>query len=382
MASTNVGLVLTGGGARAAYQAGVLQGISEICPAGATPLRTITGISAGSINAAFLAARATDFRQATQAACGLWEGLQMGDILKTDVVSLSRLGIRWMRDLSLGGAFGGTRSTFLLDTNPLGTLLHREVDFASIAENIKNRVLDGVAVSATHYKTGTAITYFDSAHPVEQWVRSSRLGKRAELSLNHVLASASIPVLFQPVRIGDSFYGDGSIRLRAPLSPAIHLGADKVLAIGIRYFRPEDSTLELNETSRMDHITISDIAGVMLNAAFMDTLESDVERLERINATVALLSDENRKKHPHKLRYIPLLVIRPSKDLGTFAKGQFQHFPAMLKHLLKGVGASEERGSDLLSYLAFDGKYTKPVIELGYSDAMARKQEIIEFLEV
>jgi NTE family protein len=378
----NIGLVLTGGGARAAYQAGVLRGISELCPPGPGPLRTITGISAGSINAAFLASRARDFRQAAHAACGLWETLHMEAILKTDVVSLSRLGIGWIRDLSMGGAFRGTRSTFLLDTAPLRDLLKKEIDFAEIRANIKSGVLHGMAVSATHYKTGTAITFFEADHGVEPWVRSSRIGKEAPIELDHILASAAIPVLFQPVRLEESYYGDGSIRLRAPLSPAIHLGSDKILAIGIRYYRPEDMTLELNESAKMEHITVSDIAGVMLNAAFMDTLESDVERLERINTTISLLTAEGRAKHPHKLRIIPLLSIRPSKDLGAFAKGQFQRFPTMLKHLLRGIGASEERGWDLLSYLSFDGAYTRPVMELGYSDALARKSEIIDFLEV
>jgi NTE family protein len=379
----NVGLVLTGGGARAAYQAGVLKAISELARARKTsPFRTIAGISAGSINAAYLAARSQDFSVGADAACKLWGGLHSEDILKTGVVSLSRLGIGWIRDLSLGGAFQGSRSTYLLDTEPLRTLLGREVDFQAIEKNIQSGILHGLAVSTTHYKTGTAITYFDTNQPTEPWVRSSRLGKQAKIRLEHVLASASIPVLFQPVRIADSFYGDGSIRLRAPLSPVIHLGADRILAIGIRYFRPEDMTLELNESARMPQITIADIAGVMLNAAFMDTLESDVERLERINSTVSLLTEEGRARHPHHLRNIPLLVIRPSQDLGAFAIGQFKRFPTMLKHLFKGVGASEERGWDLLSYLAFDTAYTTPLLELGHSDAMKRKSEIVEFLEV
>jgi NTE family protein len=380
--ATNIGLVLTGGGARAAYQAGALCAIGELCRAGPGPLRTITGISAGAINSTYIAARAQDFRAATQAAYELWRKLRTEDVVRTDALSLSRLGARWIRDLSMGGVIHGSRATYLLDTGPLRELIRREIDFEAVRANVLNGTLHGVAVSATHYKTGTAITYFEGDHPVEPWVRSSRLGKRAPITLDHVLASAAIPVLFKPVRIEDSFYGDGSIRLRAPLSPAIHLGADKVLAVGIRYFRPEAMTEELNSNASMEQINMADIAGIMLNAAFIDTLESDVERLERINTTVGLLSAEGIAKHPAKLRVIPLLVLRPSKDLGNLARGQFTHFSTMLKHLLRGIGASEERGSDFMSYLAFDAAYTGPLLELGYSDTMARKNEIIDFLEV
>jgi NTE family protein len=377
----NLGLVLTGGGARAAYQAGVLHGISELVPEGSPiPFRSIAGISAGAINAAFLAARATDFRAGSRHACALWSELRSDRILSTDLASVGKLAAGWMRDLGLGGAFRGSRSTFLLGTSPLTRLLQDQIDFLAIERHLRDGVLHGVAISATHYKTGTAISFFEGDPAIENWVRSSRLGKRARLTLQHVLASASIPVLFQPVRLEDSFYGDGSIRLRAPLSPAIHLGAEKILAIGIRYYRPEDDTRELNEVSSMEKITVADIAGVMLNATFMDALESDVERLERINQTIALLTEENRLKHPHKLRTIPILTIRPSRDLGSFASEQFSRFPAMLRHLLKGIGASDESGWDLLSYLAFDSTYTQRLLELGYEDAMARRQEIREFL--
>lgn len=382
MTTRNVGLVLTGGGARAAYQMGVMRGIADVlgdrCET--SPFQSIAGISAGAINACFLASKASCFREGVRAGFELWEGLRAEAILKTDVASLTRLAARWMRDLSLGGVFSNSHSTFLLDTDPLRRLLSERIDFDSIRQNIANHLLQGVGVTATNYRTGTAITFFEGDPSLEPWVRSARMGQRAAITLDHVLASAAIPILFRPVRLQDSFFGDGSIRLRSPLSPVIHMGAERIIAIGIRYLRPEELTREINVTPSMDQISVADIAGVMLNAAFMDSLESDIERLERINQTIALLTEERRIQHPHKLRKIPLLVIRPSQDLGTLASEQFQRFPLMLRYLLRGIGASNQKGWDLLSYLAFDQTYTRQLLELGQADALAHREEIARFL--
>lgn len=372
------GLVLTGGGARAAYQAGALRAIAEIAPA--RPFGVMAGISAGSINASFLAARADDFAQAARDACDLWQKLSSEEILDTRLLSLGRLGFGWLRDIALGRAYHGTRATHLLDTGPLQRLLTREIDFSAIPRHIRAGHLRGLAISATHYGTGTSVTFFDGAPDIEPWVRSSRLGKRAELRLDHVLASAAIPILFAPVRLEGAFYGDGSIRLRTPLSSVIHLGAQKVLAIGIRCYRPEEATAELHRTEQMSKVTVADIAGVMLNASFMDTLESDVERLERINTTLSLMDPATLARAHYPLRHVPAFVLRPSRDLGSLAQAQFRHFPLVLRHLLNGIGASEARGADLLSYLAFDAAYTRVLTELGYEDAMRRRRELEEFL--
>lgn len=376
----NFGLVLTGGGARAAYQAGVMKGISSILGAEhGNPFQVITGISAGAINAAYLASRASQFTLGSEACFELWRNLKPQNVIHTDVLTMSRLGARWLRNLSLGGASPLNRATHLMDASPLGAFLQEKIDFASIGENIRNRSIHGFSVSATNYRTGTAVSFFEGDDSIEPWVRSSRIGRRSAITPAHVLASSSIPLVFEPVRLEDSYYGDGGIRLRTPLSPAIHLGSDRIVAIGIRYFRPEDMTLELNEAARMADIAIADIAGVMLNAAFMDSLESDVERLERINQTLTFMPEAQRLAHPGKLRIIPLLVIRPSQDLARLASDQFRKFPRMLRHLLRGIGASEERGWDLLSYLGFDSSYTTQLLELGEADAQAKKAEILEF---
>lgn len=374
-----IGLVLTGGGARAAYQAGVLKGIAEIIAPqsdDAFPFRIIAGVSAGAINSVVLAASTGSFSEAVARLCQLWSELDADQVIRADFATLSALGLRWLRDLSMGGLLGKSRSTHLLDTRPLRGFLAEHINFKSIRNNLRGGKLHGLAVSATNYLTGTTITFFEGAPEIQPWIRSTRIGQRTELTLEYVLASAAIPVFFQPMQINGAYYGDGCIRLTAPLSPAIHLGAEQILAIGIRYQRSDEMTVELNQRGSMPEISLVDIAGVMLNAAFLDALESDVERMQRINRTVARLKKGHRGQGSYELREIPLLALRPSQDLGTLASEQFERFPNMLRYLLKGIGASDEKGWDLLSYLAFDQAYTGRLIELGYADALAQREAI------
>lgn len=376
------GLVLTAGGARAAYQAGVVKGISDIL--GDTgkrfPFPVLSGVSAGAINCGLLGSLRGTFANAAEYLYWLWSQIHSEQVMRTDVSSLTVLGARWLRDLSLGGLFGGGQSTFLIDSAPLKEFLSDKINFEAVYENLSEGRLYSFGITATSYLTGTAITFFDGNSQLQPWERNSRIGKRERLTLDHVLASASIPILFPPVKIENAFFGDGGIRLSAPLSPAIHMGAEKILVIGIRHERARGETTQINRDAEMAHVSLADIAGEMLNAAFFDTLDSDIERLRRINQTMALLSETQRSQHPQSLRPIPLLVIRPSEDLGKMASEQFRHFPRMLRYLLKGIGASGERGWDFLSYLAFDPAYTVRLLELGYQDALNQRDEIAEFL--
>jgi NTE family protein len=378
------GLVLTGGGARAAYQAGVLDGISQILSEQnqELPFKVLTGISAGSINAAFLASRAQNFALATENAADVWVNMTHDSIMSTDVPSLSLMVGKWIRNLSLGGMYQGPRINHVIDTSPLIKLLNSQINFARIKEHLENKILLGVAFTATNYQTGTAITFFDGDEKIKGWTRSSRISKRTSLDVRHVLASAAIPLLFRPVRIDSFYFGDGSIRLLTPLSPAIHLGADKILAIGIRKIKTSAYTQKINLDVEDGEITIADIAGELLNAIFMDTLEADIERVKRINRTVSLGFENKRVQVGESLlRPLDLLVIEPSQDLSALASQHYPKLPFMFRHLLKGIGASQERGQDLLSYLAFDSSYTKPLVELGRQDAFARKEDIENFFQ-
>jgi len=377
-----LGLVLTGGGARAAYQAGALRAIAEVFGPGPLPFRVLAGTSAGAINVAFLAARADDFRAGARRLHELWAGLTPADVYRADPLALGRTGARLVAQLGSGGLFGGGGggATSLLDSEPLRRLLGSCIDFGAIERALARGTLHGVAVSATNYRSGTAISFYAGDESIEPWSRTSRLGRRARLTLDHVLASAAIPVFFRPVQVEGSDYGDGCIRLTAPLSPAVHLGADRILAIGIRYYRPERETVLLNRPRPPGPISLADVGGVLLNAVFLDSLESDLERLDRINRTLALIPPERGGELTSGLRPIPCLAFRPSADLGNLASHRFHDLPAALRYLLRGIGASDERGWDLMSYLAFDPHYTLPLLDLGYGDAIGRRAEIERFL--
>ncbi|MBU6153764.1 MAG: patatin-like phospholipase family protein [Bdellovibrionales bacterium] len=376
----NLGLVLTGGGARAAYQVGVLKAIAEMTQAKESPFKVISGVSAGAINAAYLMSRADQFGIATQGLWDLWTRLHSERVYRTDPASIASLGSKWLRTVGMGGVFNQKRANHLLSTEPLRELLAQELSLERIPGFIKNQSLKGIALSATNYLTGTAITFFDGDDSISEWVRSTRLGVRTTVAIDHVMASSAIPVFFPPIRIDGALYGDGCIRLTSPVSPAIHLGADRILCVGIRYFRTHEQTIDLNRNLKRDDLSIADIGGVLLNAVFLDSLETDIERLERINRTLSIMTDEQKRKMASPLKTIPVMALRPSQDLGHLARGTLKEFPTLIRFLLKGVGAKEDKGWDLVSYLAFEKAYTQQLAELGYSDTLRKKESVLEFL--
>lgn len=373
-----IGLVLTGGGARAAYQVGALQALRELCRS-TTPFRVVVGASAGAINASALASYASDFSEGVAQLLATWRSLKPERVYRTDPASLLSIGASWVGQLSAGGLLGKRGVNALLDTAPLRALLERTLPLTRIRDHVDSGLLRGAAVTATSYHSGTAITFFDGAPDVETWVRSTRLGQRSALGVEHVLASAAIPMFFPPVAIDGAYFGDGCLRLSAPLSPAIHLGAERILAIGIRYARAPAETVVLNRDHQHKNPSLSEIGGVLLNAVFLDSLDADMERLERINATISLLTVEQHSQLKHRLRPIPLLALRPSRDLGRLAIEQYQQFPRMLRHMLRGIGATGETGWDLVSYLAFEPAYIERLVELGYQDTLARRAEVEAF---
>lgn len=377
-----LGIVLTGGGARGAYQAGVLRGVADALPPGAPiPFRIVTGVSAGAINAVALACDAGDFTRGVDRLWSLWSELSVEQVFESHAASVAEIAARWARDLALGGLFGESTSTHLLDTTPLRTLLGGLLDFERLAANVRSGALHGVAVTATSYASGAAVSFFDAHPDGEEWARTSRIGRRASLGLGHVLASSAIPLFFPPERLGESYWGDGCIRLTAPLSPAIHLGAEKVLAIGIRHVRSPEST-RLLSAKTTPRISLVDIAGVLLDAVFLDSLEADLERVQRINRTVSLLPEPALEAHADRLRVVPVEPVLPSKDLGALAAAEFDRLPCTLRYMLRGIGASNEKGWDLLSYLAFDRAYTRRLLDLGRADAQANADVIRALLGV
>ncbi len=375
-------LVLSGGGARAAYQAGAIQALAEILAGEATPFPILTGVSAGAINAAALACDADRFHVAATKLSATWGRITPDLVYRTDFRSLGAIGIRWLQELTSGGLFTAGTVNHLLDTAPLRTFLEQNLQLPAIRRHLECGALHGVGVSATNYNTGTAITFFDCgphpSPPIAPWMRSMRLGQKTTLRHEHVLASSAIPIFFPPVEVDGAFFGDGCVRLTSPLSPAIHLGATRIVAIGVRFPRSAATTVALNNQTRAASPALSEVGGVLLNAVFLDSLEGDVERLERINRTIAFTQPTNGNTHP-RLRQIPILVLSPSKDLGALAGAQHEHFPRMLRYLLRGIGVTHERGADLLSYLAFAPDYIHQLLELGYRDTVARHHEVKAF---
>jgi len=377
----NVGLVLSGGGARAAYQVGAVRALDEIVGSKASPFNVLTGLSAGAINIAALAAEAHDFTGAIRHLTETWLSLTPETVYRSDVPRLASLGVRWIKDLTTGGVLGASRSNYLLDTEPLRELLSRKMDLSHLSRHFESGVLRGVAVSATNYLTGTTVTFFDGVPDVKPWVRHGRLAFREPLTIPHVMASAAIPIFFPPVSIDGKLFGDGGVRMTTPISPAIHLGSDKIVAIGIRYYRSTEQTLALNREVRGERVSVAQISGVLLNALFLDSLDNDLERVERINRTLSFIPEEVRRAQTEFLRPIPSLSLRPSKDLGRLAGTEYDKFPATIRHLLRGIGATGDSGWDLLSYVAFQPGYIRTLIDLGYEDTIARAKEIEAFFK-
>jgi len=377
----HTGLVLSGGGARGAYQVGALLGLAEILPdARELPFPILAGASAGSITNAFLASHADEFSSAVQRLVDFWSQLRPHDVFRTDPVTLLRVAAEWAADLSLGGLTEGARQRSLLVTEPLRELLGGRLDMDAVRRNVDQGRVRGIALTATNYRTNLAVTFFDGVDEIRPWGRSTRIGMRARLTVDHVMASSAIPIFFPAVRIGEKYFADGCVRLTTPLSPAVHLGADRILAIGVRCPQSPDPKEASPSDGDEPYPTLAETAGLLLNALFLEALESDVERFERINHTVSLVPPEAMQHESSPLRSIPLFVLRPSRDLGVLATGALGRLPHIVQHLFRGLGATDETGADLLSYLAFDGEYTSKLLGLGYSDVMAQKDELLAFL--
>lgn len=374
-------IVLTGGGARAAYQAGVMRGLYEVVKEDKGLFEIITGTSAGAINAIYLAANSSDWDVATQQLWDLWAGLRPQDIYDLGALSIGKLGSKWLAGTAFGGlAPKGSGVNHLLDTDPLRALLKREIDFDSLNKIIASGQTKGFAVSTTNYYSGSSVVFYNTTDRVDDWSRSDRFSVRTDITLEHIMASSAIPMFFPPEPIGESWYGDGCLRQSTPLSPAIHLGAEKIIAIGIRAPHPVERQRELAFAANRNPST-GQIAGVLMNAVFLDAMESDVERLSRINQTLYYMDKAKREEHFSSLRAIPILMLRPSQDLGAMTAQLSKRMPPMLHYLLKGIGVTGNEGLDLLSYLAFDKSYSLPLMDLGRQDTLARGEEIKRFLE-
>ncbi|MCY1518573.1 Patatin-like phospholipase [compost metagenome] len=373
------GLILSGGGARAAYQVGVLAAIADLLPEAAdNPFPVIVGTSAGAINAVGLACGALHFREAIRRLTDVWQGFHTHQVYRSDWSGVLRQASRFIGHSLLG--LGGRVPVALLDSSPLGELLKRELDFSGIAAAVRQRQLRAVAVTAFGYESGQAVTFYQGRATIDPWFRHRRVGVPTRLSLEHLLASASIPLLFPPVKINREYFGDGAVRQSAPISPALHLGATRVLVVGVSGNpRGEQANIDIVRPQSGKPPSLAQIGGHMLNSTFIDSLEGDIELLERLNQMSRLIPSEH---HPRGLGLKPVevLVISPSQPLDVIAARHRHELPAALRVFLRGPGATKASGAGVLSYLLFESGYCNELIELGYQDAMAQQAALSEFL--
>lgn len=372
----SLALMLGGGGARGAYQAGVLRGIAGRYPSLRLPI--LTGISAGAVNTTFLAAQAAPLPEATQQLVRLWLSLTTEQVYNVRPTSLLGNAVRWGLRLMGGGRDGVEPTRGLLDTAPLKQFLERALPhdaggaLPGIQHNIRTGRLDAVALSATSYTTGQSVTWVEG-RDVTLWQRPQRRSELASITVDHVMASSSLPMLFPAVRIGTEWYGDGGVRLTAPLSPALHLGATRILTVATRYSR---SRAEADRPLTEGYPPPAQVLSVLYNAIFLDLIDEDILRLQRMNR----LLDEVAASEREGMRLVEILVLRPSRDLGKLA-GEFEpRLPRAFRYLTRGLGTRRTASPDILSLLMFQEDYLRALVELGESDVEAQSDRIDAFL--
>jgi NTE family protein len=375
--NSNNALVLTGGGARAAYQVGVLSAIAKFMPRNhGVPFPIICGTSAGAINSTALACYASCFQLGVKKLEWVWKNLDPSRIYHSDALRVfSHLSAGLLGSFQADYANKSARS--LLNNAPLRDLLNMVVDFNRIDTNIRRGYLSAVSVTASSYSSGDSISFFQSKESISPWFRAKRRGEPTQLNTQHLMASAAIPLVFPSAKIKHDHLGDGSIHQLSPLSPAIHLGAEKIFVVGVEQPKEPIHARENNPHPP----TTATIAGHLLDSVFSDTLQSDIERMERVNHTLSLIP-EDLKNQTAGLKSINSLVINPSHDFNAIAVKYYDKLPLSIRLLLRSVGISNDAESSLVSYLLFEKNYCKELINLGFNDALEQESQIREFLKL
>jgi len=368
--------VLAGGGARAAYQVGVLKALRDLLPdPKVNPFPIICGTSAGAVNAGALAVHADDFSHAVDNLFEVWRHFQPHHVYRSDFPGVVANSAKWLAGFFFG-AFLKNRRISLLDSRPLESLLSRRLDFSRIERNIKAGALDAVAITCSGYTSGQSCSFFEASEQFEGWQRSQRIGIKTGIRVEHLMASSAIPFLFPAYKVNREFFGDGSMRQIAPVSPALHLGADRIVVVGTARIRHESP-----DRLRGDlYPSLAQVAGHVMNSIFLDSLAVDLERLERINRTISAVDTQTLRKMGLTLHHVDVLVLTPSEPLEDIAVKHVGNLPWTIRFLLRSIGAMRRGGANLASYLLFERGYCNELIELGYNDTIKRRDEVESFL--
>jgi NTE family protein len=366
-----VALVLTGGGARSAYQIGVLLALAELLPRARNPFQIIVGTSAGAVAASVLAAEAHHWRRAVAGLERVWANFRSGQVFHVDAPHMLRAGAHWVLALISGGMVLAPPKS-MLDNTPLRELLGKHVDCPGIGRSIARGHLRAFALCSTSYSTGQSVAFYEGIDSISDWSRVQRVGRRTQLTLDHLMASVAIPLLFPPIRIEADYFGDGAMRQLHPLSPAIHLGADRLLIVGVRARRAAGVAVNRLQTLMPSP---GEIFGYMLDTLFTDQIYGDLEQLERINTLVHAAPQATRGE-----RMVETLMLAPSVDPREIAARHAAEMPPGLRALLRVIGGRDASGYQLASYLTFESGYTRALIELGHRDAMEARGALLAFM--
>ncbi len=371
-----IGLVLTGGGARAAYQVGVLQAIAEMLPKTTrNPFPVICGTSAGAFNAASLAVSARNFHNGVRDLSAVWENAHVSQAYRSDPIGVYGNAARWMASLLIGRL--KKRSVLsLLDNSPLAQLLECNLPLHGIQRSIEAGALHALGITAWGYTSGQSVTFYEGVDGIAPWKRERRVGVSARIGVEHLMASSAIPILFPAIRLNREYFGDGSMRQLAPISPALHLGAERVLVIGVR----KAVEAQPGRVSVDSYPTLAQIGGHVMGSLFLDSLYVDLERLQRINNIIGMIPDENLKNNGMPLRQIKSMVISPSVEINKIAEQHAHALPRTVRLLFRNIGAMRRDGSALLSYILYEEPFCRALIELGYQDTAPRRSEILQFI--
>jgi NTE family protein len=368
-----LGLVLPGGGARGAYQVGAIKALSELSSSARNPFPVIVGSSVGAISATFMAANAVRFDEGVEKLIDLWQNLHCSDVYRTDLASISLSGLHWVLSLTPLASLGLPNPRSLFDNAPLRQFLADHTEFDRIGEAVKAGALRALCVTASSYDRGRAVTFFEGDPGIGEWSRSRRDGMATRLTVDHLLASSALPYVFPAQRIGSEHYGDGSLRQTSPLSPAIHTGANRIVVVTTRDRNPDPPTA----VEDVQYPTLGAISGSMLDIIFMDNVDSDIERAQRIDHTLSLVAEPRRAET--SLHDIDVIALEPSEDVRDIARQYADEMPWTVRMLLRRLGMW---GQDwrLPSYLMFEPAYCHALIDLGYRDTMARAKELTAFM--